>query len=150
MPLITQLPNFGLIYGAVLWILIFLFLIVSQPYHHCGLMIEFGTRNSVTWKKSPWQETLGVYLTAARKYYVNGQPVPREALHERLQEELSHRMVWTVYFEADYDALNMDAIYAMNAIQEAGGKVAWITPKIREQLGQEKQSAEHAVRQGNP
>ncbi len=43
-------------------------------------------------------------------------------------------MVWTVYFEGDYDTLNMNAIYAMDTIQGLGARLIWITPKIREEL----------------
>lgn len=146
MPLITQLPNFGLIYGAVLWILIFLFIIVEEPRHYCGLPIDFRTYDSVVWEKSPWQETLGVYLAVGEKYYINGEPVPRDALRTRLQQELNKRMVWTVYFEADYDTLNMDAIYAMDAIQGLGAKLVWITPKVREKLQQKEQFAKYQLK----
>jgi len=141
--LITQLPNFGLIYGALLWVLIFLFMIIKEPRHYYGLSIDFRTHDSVIWEKSPWQETLRVYLAVGDKYYINGQPVAREALRSRLQQELNHRMVWTVYFEADYDTLNMNAIYAMDTIQGLGGKLLWITPKVREELQQKDQPAPH-------
>ena len=57
-PLITELPNFGLIYGAVLWVLILLFMIVDAPRHYYGLPIDFRAHDSVVWEKSPWQETL--------------------------------------------------------------------------------------------
>ena len=46
-------------------------------------------------------------------------------------------MVWTVYFEADQDTLNMNAIYAMDTIQGLGAKLVWITPKVREELEHE-------------
>jgi biopolymer transport protein ExbD len=68
------------------------------------------------------------------KYYSNGHLVPREALRANLQRELNRRMVWTVYFEADGDALNMNAIYAMDTIQGLGAKLVWITPKVRQEL----------------
>jgi biopolymer transport protein ExbD len=139
---IAQLPNFGLVYGSVLWVLIFLFMIVDEPRHYCGLPIDFRARDSVAWEKSPWQETLSVYLAVGEKYYVNGEPVPRDNLRTRLQQELNKRMVWTVYFEADSDTLNMDAVYAMDAIQGLGAKLVWITPKMREELRQ-KESAQH-------
>jgi len=135
-PLIAQLPNFGLICGAVLWILVFLFLIVRGQHPYYGLLIDFTERDSLTWTKSPWQETLSVYLGADGKYYVNNKPVKRAALREALLNELNHRMVWTVYFEADSDALNMDAIYAMDAIQGLGARLIWITPKTRLELQQ--------------
>jgi biopolymer transport protein ExbD len=138
---ITQLPNFGLIYGAVLWILIFLFAIVREPRHYYGLPIELKTHNYLIGEKSPWQETLGVYLGSGEKYYINGRPVPREFLGASLQQELSHRMVWTVYFEADPDALYMDAIYAMDTIRGCGAKLVWITPKVRKEIQQRDQHA---------
>ncbi len=50
-------------------------------------------------------------------------------------------MVCTVYFEADYDTLNADAIYAMYTIQALGAKLVWITPKVREELQQRDRSA---------
>lgn len=133
-PLPALLPNFGLIYGAVLWILVFLFMIIEEPRHYSGLKIELRSRDSVIWQRSPWPETLSVYLGAGEKYYINGQPVPREALGANLQRELNRRMVWTVYFEADGGALNMNAIYAMDTIQGLGAKLVWITPKVRQEL----------------
>jgi biopolymer transport protein ExbD len=92
-------------------------MIVDQPGHCYGLRIDFRTHDLVVWENNPWQETLGVYLAVGEKYYTNGQPVPRDALRTRLQQELNKRMIWTVYFEADYDTLNMNAIFAMDAIQ---------------------------------
>jgi len=135
-PLLTEMPNFGLIYGAVLWILIFLFIIVEQRRSYHGLPIDLSTHELLLWHKSPWAETLSVYLGVGEKYYINGEPVSREALRARLQQELSRRAVWTVYFEADYDTLNMNAIYAMDVIQSLGAKLVWITPKVRQQLTQ--------------
>ena len=140
-PYITQLPNFGLIYGAVLWILIFVFAILTEPRHYYGLPIELRTHDSVIWEKSPWQETLSVYLGSGEKYYINGRPVPREALAANLQKELSHRMVWTVYFEADSDTTYMDAIYAMDTIRGCRAKLVWITPRVRQELQQTDQPA---------
>ena len=144
-PLIAQLPNFGLVYGAILWILIVLFMILGEPHDYYGLPIELRTHDSVIWEKCPCPETLSIYLAVGEKYYINGRAVPREALHATLQQELSRRMVWTVYFEADYDTLNMDAIYAMDTIQALGAKLVWITPKVREELQQRDQSARQRV-----
>jgi biopolymer transport protein ExbD len=140
-PLIIQLPNFGLMYGAVLSIMVFFFMIFDGQGHRYGLPIELRTHDSIVWQKSPWEETLSVYLAVGEKYYVNGHLVSREDLRSRLQQELGRRMVWTVYFEADYDTLNMDAIYAMDTIQGLGAKLVWITPKIREELRQKSKPA---------
>ena len=68
-------------------------MIVEDPRHSYGLPIDFRTHDSVVWEKSPWQETLGVYLAVGEKYYINGQPVPRDALRTKLQQELNKRMV---------------------------------------------------------
>jgi biopolymer transport protein ExbD len=149
MPLITQLPTFGLIYGALLWILIFIFMIVV-PLPPKGLLIQLRAHDSVLWEKSPWQETLAVYLAVGEKYYVNGQPVPRDNLRAKLRQELSRRLVWTVYFEADYDTLNMNAIYAIDTIQGLGAKLVWITPRVRAKLEQERQSGAAATQVTQP
>ncbi len=91
MPLITLPPNFGLIYGSLLWILIFIFMIVV-PFPSKGLFIQFSTHESTLWEKGPWQEeAVSVYLAVGEKYYVNGQLVPRDNLRARLLQELSHR-----------------------------------------------------------
>jgi hypothetical protein len=50
-------------------------------------------------------------------------------------------MVWTVYFEADFGTLNMDAIYAMDTIQGLGARLVWITPKVREEIQRRDQPA---------
>jgi biopolymer transport protein ExbD len=134
LPLITRLPNFGLMYGAVLWILVSLFMIFAGQDLSYGLPIELRAQYSLPGQKSSRQETLGVYLAVGEKYYVNGQPVPREGLGTKLKEELSRRADWTLYFEADHDTLYMNAIYAMDTIQGLGGKLVWITPRVREEL----------------
>jgi len=139
MPLITWLPNFGLMYGAVLWILVLFFMIFAGSGHSYGLPIELRTQYSLPGQKSSPQETLGVYLAVGEKYYVNGQLVPREGLRTKLKEELNRRANWTVYFEAENDTLNMNAIYVMDTIQGLGGKLVWITPKVREELQQRDQ-----------
>jgi len=54
-------------------------------------------------------------------------------------------MVWTVYFEADYDTMYMDAIYAMDTIRGLGAKLVWITPKVRRELQQRDQPARRRV-----
>jgi biopolymer transport protein ExbD len=134
MSLITRLPNFGLIYGAVLWILASFFMIFAGQDLSYGLPIELRAQYSLPGQKSSPQETLGVYLAVGEKYYVNGQLVPREGLEKKLKEELSRRADWTVYFEADHDTLYMNAIYVMDTIQGLGGKLVWITPRVREEL----------------
>lgn len=133
---IAELPNFGLIFGAILWILLFLFTMNRGPQASYGLPIDFKVRDWRNSTQSPPRETLSVYLAAGEKYYVNGQLVQREALREALQKQLYQRVVWIVYFEADYDTLNGDAIYAMDVIQGLGAKLIWITPKMREELKQ--------------
>lgn len=143
MPSITPLPNLGLMYGAGLWILVSLFMIFAGQDLSYGLPIELRAQYSLPRQKSSPQETLGVYLAVGEKYYVNGQLVSRERLGIKLKEELSRRADWTVYFEADHDTLYMNAIYVMDTIQGLGGKLIWITPKVREELQQKEQPLGH-------
>jgi biopolymer transport protein ExbD len=144
--LIHQPPNFGLIYGAVLWILIFLFMIIDAPRQIYGLPITFSSYPSAASAKSPWQETLSVYIApgdindgkflgSSANFFINGREVPREQLREALQQELNRRVEWTVYFEAHPDTLYMDAVFAMDTIQGLGAHLIWLTPKLRQQLG---------------
>ena len=134
-PLFADLPNFGLVCGALLWILLFIFMIDSNGPRY-GLLIDLRAHDFVGWTNGSSQDTLGVYLAAGGTYYVNNKPVKREALREALQSELGHRAVWVVYFEADGDALNLDAIYAMDVIRATGARLIWLTPKMRQELQQ--------------
>jgi biopolymer transport protein ExbD len=135
-PLIKDLPNFGLITGCLLFSLMFIYMII-RPRTPRGLLVNVGARNAVVRQKSPWPETLSVYVDGQDRFYVNGQSVPKDELRTKLSEELGKRMVWTVYFEADEHCMFMDAIYSMDTIQRLGAKVAWITPQIREELNSE-------------
>jgi len=130
MPLMTDLPNFGLVWGCILFIEMFIFMIVHPLTPH-GLLVNLRERNAVVWQKSPWPETLSVYVDGQRRFYVNGQPVLREELRAKLSEELGKRTVWIVYFEADGGCPYIDAVYSMDTIQGVGAKVVWITPQIR-------------------
>lgn len=132
MPLIKEAPNFGLIYGGILWILVFIFMIVMPPTP-IGLRVDFREQKAVGVEKSPWTETVTVYIDAQRGYLVNGHAVSREELKEELKKVLSRQMVWMVYLEADPDCLFMDVAYAMDTIQGLGAKLVWITPKTRKE-----------------
>jgi biopolymer transport protein ExbD len=132
MPYIKTFPNFGLIYGFVLWILVFLFMMI-RPMTPKGLLVDFREHRAAAVEKSPWTETVSVYVDARRGFLVNGQPVRREALGARLRQQLSRQMVWTVYLEADSDCPFMDVVNAMDTIQGLGAKLVWITPKTREE-----------------
>ena len=130
-PLIKEAPNFGLIYGGILWILVFLFMIIT-PMKPKGLLVDFREHRVAGVEKSPWTETVSVYVDGQRRFLVNGQPVLGDELKAKLEQELSKQMVWTVYLEADLDCLFMDVAHAMDTIQGLGAKLVWITPKTRE------------------
>jgi biopolymer transport protein ExbD len=130
-PLIKEPPNFGLIYGSILWILVFIFMILIPPTP-VGLWVDFREQKAVGVEKSPWTETVSVYVDGLGGFLVNGQPVKREELKAELKRALSRQMVWTVYLEADADCLFMDVAHAMDTIQGLGAKLVWITPKTRE------------------
>jgi biopolymer transport protein ExbD len=132
LPLIHALPHWGLFCGAVLWILIFIFMIFS-PLPSNGLFVSWRNRDAVVWEKSPWPDTLEVYVRVPSRFFVNGQEVERNDLHVKLIEQLSRRAEWTVYFDADPDTLYMDDVYAIDTIQACGGKLFWVTPRMREE-----------------
>jgi hypothetical protein len=134
-PLIHGMPHWGLFCSAVLWILIFIFM-VFQPEPFMGLFVTWETHDAVMWGTNPGADTFQVYVavTGGRpRFLVNGQEVDRMALRTKLLEQLSRRAEWSVYFEADPDTLYMDDIYVIDTIQACGAKVIWITPKMREE-----------------
>lgn len=131
-PLMRDFPNFGLVYGFILWVLIFVFMIL-QPRTPTGLSVDFMRERTVIVENNPWAETMAVYVDAKRGFFLNGKHVAREELRSKLEEELLRRGVWVVYFEADDNCLYMDAVYAMDTIQGLGAKAIWITPKTREE-----------------
>jgi biopolymer transport protein ExbD len=132
LPLIHDLPHWGLFWGAILWILMFIFMII-QPLPPQGLIVGWRSRDSVVWEKSPWPDTLQVYVRIPRRFFINGHEVERSALRAKLLEELTRRAEWSVYFEADSDTLYMDAVYAMDTIKGCGAKLIWVTPRMREE-----------------
>jgi len=96
-----------------------------------GLFVSWGNRDAVVWEKSPWPNSLEVYVDTPARFFINGQEVGRNDLHAKLMEELERRAEWTVYFEADPDIAYMNAVYAIDTIQACGAKLIWITPKMR-------------------
>jgi len=141
---IHGMPHWGLFCGAILWILIFIFMILG-PRPPKGLFVNLRSREVVVWDKSPWQETLGVYVRPHGHFFVNGEEVKRGSLRTKLLEHLSRRVEWTVYFEADFDTLYMDDIYAIETIQGCGAKLIWITPKMREEWRHKEKSPQRIL-----
>src|SRR5215469_7090829 len=93
MPLMRDFPNFGLVYGFVLWVLLFIF-IMLRPAPIEGLLVDFTKLHTVIAQKNPWAETMAVYVDAQRGFFVNGKSVAREELRSKLEEELRRRGVW--------------------------------------------------------
>lgn len=129
---IHGMPHWGMFCGAVLWILMFVFMIL-RPLPSKGLFVSWKKRAAVVWEKSPWPDTLEVYVRSPARFFVNSEEVDRTGLRSKLIEQLGRRAEWTVYFEADPDTRYMDDIYAIETIQACGAKLFWVTPKMREQ-----------------
>jgi biopolymer transport protein ExbD len=129
---IQTLPHWGLFFGTLLWILLFIFMI-SRPLPSRGLFVGWRERDAVVWEKSPWPDTLEVYVGAGARFFINGIEVERSELCTKLLEQLARRAEWTVYFEADNDTLFMDDAYAIDTIQACGAKIVWVTPKMRQE-----------------
>lgn len=104
------------------------------------LLVSFRSHEVIAWEKSPWQQTLAVYVRPNGRFFVNDEEVERSSLRAKLLEHLSRRVEWSVYFEGDDDTLYMDDIYAMDTIQGCGAKIIWITPKLREEWRQKELS----------
>jgi biopolymer transport protein ExbD len=137
MPLMRELPNFGLVFGGFFLVVVFVLMVLETPRTPHGLLVDIRERTAAAGQKSPWAETLGVYVDGRGQFYVNGKVVAREDLRAKLQEELGRRAVWTVYFEANEDCTFMNATYTFDTIQGLGAKVVWITPRIRQELSRQ-------------
>ena len=137
-PLMTDLPNFGMYWGWIIVGPMVIYMIVYTPRPMSGLMIRLPGLYSAARQNSPQSETLGVYVSEGGMFYVNGEVVPREQLRAKLQEELGRRVIWTVYFEADENVEYARAVYAMDTIQGLGAQVFWLTPRVREELNSER------------
>jgi biopolymer transport protein ExbD len=142
----SQLPDLGLFLGTVPLVLSTVFMVLQSWPPQSGLLIHLRTQPPMEWAKSPWTESLGVYLAKDGKFYSNGRLVVREQLRQRLVEELGKRAEWTVYFEADYDAVNEEAIFAIDTIQGTGATLVWVTPGVREELKRKQEAKEKAAR----
>jgi biopolymer transport protein ExbD len=134
LPLFCQPVNFGLYFGALLWILIFIFMVLRTPQRLYGLPISFPPQPSSTATDSPWPKAPAVYIDDGGNFSLNGIPILRHNLGARLQQELARRAVWTIYFEADNNSSYRDAVFAIDTIQGLGAHVIWLTPKLRQQL----------------
>jgi biopolymer transport protein ExbD len=128
-----HLSNFTIVWSCILGVLLFFNVSITSPTHY-GVFVKIDERGTVALQKSPWPETMSVYVGVDNRFYVNSKLVAPEELRTKLMEELGRQMVWTVYFEADESSLFGKAVYAMDAIKGVGAKVVWITPKVREEL----------------
>jgi biopolymer transport protein ExbD len=135
MPPICDISNFRVVCVGVLFVCLVFFLLLT-PLTPKGLLVDFREQRAMGVEKSPWTETISVYVGARKGFLVNGHRVKPEELEAKLKEELSQQMVWTVYLEADSDCLFMDLVRVIETIQGLGAKVIWITPKTREEWKQ--------------
>ena len=135
MALICDTSSFKVVCVGVLFVLL-LFSLVLAPLTPKGLLVDFREQRAVGVRKSPWAETISVYVDARKGLLVNGHQVKPDELEAKLNEELSRQMVWTVYLEADSDCFFTDLAQVMDTIQGLGAKVVWITPKMREEWKQ--------------
>lgn len=138
--LIHDAPHWGLFCGSLLWILIFVSTIYAPLTSH-GLFVSWRKPDPVVWEKSPFPDTLQVYVRTPAQFFVNNEKVSRNELRSKLTEQLGRRAEWTVYFGADADTSYMDAVYAMDVIQGSGAKLIWVTPKMREQFRRTQESS---------
>jgi hypothetical protein len=102
LPPIHGLPHWGLFGGAILWILIFIIFMIFAPQTPHGLLVSLRSHEVVVWEKSPWQETLAVYVRPHGRFFVNGEEVERSSLRTKLLEHLSGRAVWTALFRSRF------------------------------------------------
>jgi len=130
-----ELPDFGMYWGWIMMVQLIGFWIMP-PRIPTGLLIRVPSLYVAERPRAPESESLGVYVGTGGRYYVNGQAVAREQLRARLQEELSRRSLWIVYFEGDDDAAYMQVLYAVETIRGLGAQAYFLSPRIRAEFNQ--------------
>jgi biopolymer transport protein ExbD len=101
--------------------------------HEQGLALDIDTKQVARASDSPWRETMSVYVTARGEFVVNGAPVAKRELKNRVAAELNRRTSWLVYVEADDSVEFSEVAYAMDTIEGLGAQVFWITPAVRKE-----------------
>jgi len=130
-----ELPDFGMYWGWIMMVQLIGFWIMP-PRIPTGLLIRVPSLYVAERPRAPESESLGVYVGAGGRYYVNGQAVAREQLRARLQKELSRRSLWIVYFEGDDDAAYMQVLYAVETIRGLGAQAYFLSPRIRAEFNE--------------
>src|SRR5262249_16327552 len=140
----TMLSAFSVSGICVLTILLIIFPMFGPLPQH-GLLIFWKKPQPAVTDANPWARTMGVYIRHPSQIYLNGEPVMWDEFEARLREELSHRAEWTISVEADADTAFMDTVHVTDMIQGLGGKVVWITPKMRERWKQQQGTRDSLV-----
>jgi len=122
--------HWGLLWAAVLWILVFIFMIF-QPEPRRGIFVSLEKPEFFVWHGNAYQATISVYVRPPSHFFINGQEIPKNSLCVKLLEQ--RQIPWTIYFEADSEINFREAVYAIDVIQGCGAKLIWITPKLREE-----------------
>jgi biopolymer transport protein ExbD len=80
------------------------FAMFELAHGQTGRWMQLQQREVVRQRTSPWGETLSIYVDSSGRFFMNGEPIKRAELRDRLQAELATKpMAWNVYFEAHAD-----------------------------------------------
>src|SRR5262249_12123364 len=83
-PLISQLPHWGLALGSVLMILLVLFM-AEERWTSKGITVSWRVPRSMVMVASPWPETLEIYVRTPAQFFVNREEVQRDELPAKLR-----------------------------------------------------------------
>ena len=133
---ISQPPHWGLLWNSVVMVLMVLYM-ANDRLTSQGMTVSWRMPRSMAAVASPWPDALEIYVRSPARFFVNREEVKRDELRSKLREQLGHRVEWTVYVEADPDVNFGDVAHAMDVIRSCGGKVSWITPRMRQEWGAE-------------
>jgi biopolymer transport protein ExbD len=131
---IAATPLFGLLHGCLL-VVMFGAALNWNPQRSAGFVLNMAPAGMETDAQSPWRETVGVYVGAQGRLYVNGERVVHDELRNKLLSALRSRKTdWSAYLEADQNATAGEFEYAVGVIREVGARLIWITPEMRKEL----------------
>lgn len=131
---LNGLPNFGLVFHIAYLAPLIMYSIMPFRERLYGFYVRLEPPGHILSEFHLPEKTLGVYVDAKSRFFLNGEPVARDNLERKLKEKLDTSLARFVYFEADKDSTFMDTAYAIDAIQGLGANVIWITPKMRAEI----------------
>ena len=137
-----RLPNFGLVAGIVILLLIFpAFLFFHAVWHPYPLRGVYVRLPNVYAERNTSSPALLVHLDRQKRFHLydgrisveDTPPLSANELEAKLRQALAERPTHHVYLNADPELTWQDGVDAMDSIRKVGGEPIFFTPRLRSQ-----------------